>query len=411
MRKHRLVGAALTVSCLFVALFVAADQGAGASPSSDLARIPVSRADLTSLATYAAENPTRFVGSWQSATGRVLYVAATQFTSGDRRAFAERRSTVARLDWTVVVRQVHHPLSELKATQRAITQRFAGAPGVVEWGPDPITDSVLVGLTSLDVPAHIAIAAAFGDKVAFRQAAVPHVMTGKGTATSGSSRSVDGFPQAGGSFIHNASGICTAGIPFDTPSSQRENMLTAGHCFATNAVVFVGETSSIFFGEVTVRQWGNNRIDAELLYNTEVGYFSHKIYNGDAAHPTQQAVLSGGVVLTTLGATVCNDGAVSGATCGLNLQSLHLCVNEFYAPNKSYTVCGLDSASKYGTTIVRTGDSGGPVIVNTGSAKVGAVGTVSAGAATHGEGTPVDNLYFADYGDLEKEFHGSAPVG
>ena len=107
--------------------------------------------------------------------------------------------------------------------------------------------------------------------------------------------------------------FCTSGYH----NASRNTILTAGHCFPSGTVVYQGyfdePTSTVryttVFGNVGEVQWGDNRMDAEVVPN--VSNLSYAVWAGTAPNPSASLPFTGRT-MAVAGANVCTDGSVTG---------------------------------------------------------------------------------------------------
>lgn len=192
---------------------------------------------------------------------------------------------------------------------------------------------------------------------------------------------------------------CTVTTPMLTNSNGSQAMLTAGHCGPTGTVwdqgYYPGTGSVIYItgtmGTDTVTQWGNGRVDGELLQGATYGYDPDVYISMTGSDAVDGAGATAG------GGTFCSDGSFTGYSCGAVVTSTgyNVCAN-ISDNGTTVNVCHLDIANA-NHRIVQPGDSGGPVLYPEprSPGHVLVVGTVSAGNSS---GT---QLLFSDVGYLE----------
>jgi hypothetical protein len=193
---------------------------------------------------------------------------------------------------------------------------------------------------------------------------------------------------------------CTVTSPF-VDGSGNSYMMTAGHCGGTawNQGYYDTTTQTIYesgtMGNVTSVQWGNNRIDGEILNgNNYDPYVWTNGVSGDAAHVLGTATVTPGPA--GKGTPVCTDGSFTLFACGATVTMTNACVNETDGSGTTYYVCGQDIADAP-NEVVQHGDSGGPVLVQT-SSGMQLAGTISGGNSS---GTEVN---FSDVNYLQQVF-------
>ncbi|HEX9089714.1 MAG TPA: hypothetical protein VF867_19640 [Arthrobacter sp.] len=187
---------------------------------------------------------------------------------------------------------------------------------------------------------------------------------------------------------------CTVTAPFITGGAT--DMLTAGHCGPVGTHWYQGYwdgskiQSSGDMGNAAAVSWSNNQIDGTLLSG---GSYTPAITT--SATTTAPVI---GAATVAVGSHVCTDGSFTGYTCGATVTATDVCAN--VSENGSIvTVCGLDIADAP-TKVVQSGDSGGPVVIQSGTG-VQIAGTISAQA---NNGTRV---LFTDVRHLQTVFSGT----
>jgi hypothetical protein len=193
---------------------------------------------------------------------------------------------------------------------------------------------------------------------------------------------------------------CTAGAPF-VDGAANAYMMTAGHCGPTGTSWYQGYydgtniNESGTMGTVTVQQWGNNRIDGEIMNGSS---YAPYIWTNGASYAAAHVL--GATAVTPgpagQGTPVCTDGSFTLYACGGTVTLVNACVNEVDNSGTTYYVCGQDIADAP-NQIVQHGDSGGPVLVQT-SGGVQLAGVISGGNAS---GTEVN---FSDANYLQQVF-------
>jgi hypothetical protein len=317
----------------------------------------------------------------------------------------------------------------------AVTQRqpwiTLAKPILATWGIDPGTDKVLIGLTKITPQITAAARSAFGDEVTlirqkrpqlaiklmtlppgYRTAklSLPHKASARpeklpalpNQTAPYPSRLTDATPYYGGDRIYrlvSSSGgtliiQCTVAFTWTTPG-----MTSAGHCGPTGTVWTQGyyDTSnntlynSGTMGTVQNTQWGNNRPDAELITKSS---WAPYVYTS-----TQGSAPQGGSNPPYVGQTgVCADGSFTGQNCTGVIGRVGFCtdITDNLTGQVVY-VCDLDTAtSSNGSTIVQSGDSGGPVYFND-NGTLYAEGVISASSGNINPNTGADStVYFTD---------------
>jgi hypothetical protein len=380
---------------------------------------------ITEVAALVGQHSDVFGGLILDSRGATLTVYTASGSGRPAQAQSLLRNVLDRVPTTrrgvrVIVEERPWSAADLDAVRAGIPSHepFASAAGkgLSTWYVDPASNTVRVGLTAVTPAARKAAAQTYGSAVTLetrsrysvakkviplggrlRSAGDPGAV-GPAVAPS-PSRLLDTQPYFGGVRIgvlaNNLLTLCTAAFP----NSARTRMLTAGHCFPSNAVVQQGylDTAVNAFittgivGRIDWRQWGNNRIDAETVNSqgqgTPLAAFMYTSLQGSKPIGAQ--------VISLNGATVCADGSFTGENCRGVVDATNLCAN-IVDGTTTLRVCGLDSAhSSDGSRLVQPGDSGGPVYsYDPTHSNVQPTGVVSAGNV--GAGQPGNQMLFTD---------------
>lgn len=402
---------------------------------SDLRSATVFQGEVPALAAYVRSHPAEYGGLYLDDASMTVYVdlaatASSQAAAGlehevASQAAAARMATAraAGRRLALATRVVRYSQRQLDVTMKQIPTRQPWAalirPLLVSWGPDPRSDTVQVGLTSLSHQAEASAAAAFGGRVSlvrqhrasFSRPRVAQVgrlvhvsrsklakiemMAGRArksghvgiapqpsrlldtTPYFGGDRIGNVLPQSGGSYVVKE---CTAGFMWTSPA-----MSSVGHCGSgTGTLWYQGyvDASSIpnvFYytgamGTQYSTQWGNGRPDFSLMNGTP---YDPWVYSGlTTANPVD------GWFTPYVGQLdVCTDGSFTGENCSGEVAAVSRCFT--YRPSGVY-VCNQDIvASVNGSTLAVGGDSGGPVYFYDGNNFDG-YPTVSASGAISG---------------------------
>ncbi|MCP2327919.1 hypothetical protein HDA40_006426 [Hamadaea flava] len=189
----------------------------------------------------------------------------------------------------------------------------------------------------------------------------------------------DGEPHFGGAGIrknyssNTASNTCTSGFMVRSRSTNGiVGMTTAGHCFATGDSVY---SSTQYYGvsQATI-QGEYPSTDARRVYSSAETY--DNVIHVEPCSPCTRTVTSRTYV-TTGSSGICSSGMVTTAICSLTVISVtgQIC-------DGVGCTAGLLVLYRNGETIVRAGDSGGPVYLRNGSTTASAVGQIVGGAGT-----------------------------
>jgi hypothetical protein len=142
-------------------------------------------------------------------------------------------------------------------------------------------------------------------------------------------------------------------------------------------------------GTVFSTQFGNNRIDGELMDKSNWAAY---VYT-----QLQKASPVSGSGIPVIGDTTCADGSFTGENCTAKISATNTCQSVYDdITNATVYICGLDVAtSTNGTRVCQPGDSGGPVYRYTGQGvAVNADGIIS--ACTNELNPGGKTVYFTD---------------
>lgn len=274
-----------------------------------------------------------------------------------------------RFDWaqlTAIDARVRHDAGLRSAARKS------GAV-LSEWYPDPVTDKVVIGFTKVTPAEVAAVRAGYGSTARVVTQVIAQASTGRISPSQErslasrhrivpDSRTVDSPPWYGGDWITGGNGVgCTSGYEFGSGA-----MSTAGHCGATN-----WDNNGNFYGGTFTIQWGNGRIDMQLMNGSS---YDPYIWAGPGGNSPEPVSGSGGVAQ---GGGYCTGGAITDQNCSAVVDAIDVCqvVND---NGTNVNVCDLDRAhSSNGTALMRSGDSGGPVYTNYSTNDPFAVGTLS----------------------------------
>jgi hypothetical protein len=415
MKRHLIAGLPVITLALAAAGWGSSlPASASASPPAGNAKM-VSSADVGQLQEYVRQHAGQYAGLYvDTAAGTLtVNVAAATASQGQQQlhqrisslpAHAARASVPSSMPskLAVSVRRVRYSQQQLAATMTEVTERQPWSalvkPVLASWGMDPRTDTVRVGLTRITPQMRAAARAAFGDRVTLVQQARLNLATsvtnlhagyravsaasghkGPGYAGTGQgnapaapqvapqpSRLLDETPYFGGDRIYrliSSGGVttliqCTVAFMW-SPTA----MSSAGHCGPTGTVWSQGyydpSNNTLYktgnMGTVYTTQWGNGRIDAELMNNSS--------WAPDVYTSLQGASPVVGYETGAVGETVCTDGSFTGENCTAVIQDIDVCENEGDPlTGATVNVCHLDIAtSSNGSMLCQPGDSGGPV--------------------------------------------------
>ncbi|WP_027346192.1 chymotrypsin family serine protease [Hamadaea tsunoensis] len=240
------------------------------------------------------------------------------------------------------------------------------------WHPDAAKASFSGGLDPADSRYHVTVDAAYPQVAdALVQALGDRVVVELG-AVGRTGRLNDGEPHYGGAGIrkgynaNTASNTCTSG--FVVSKGGKRGVSTAAHCFANGDSVY---SSTQFAGVGTDRPADLSAWDLMWVSSTSETY--DNVIHVEPCSPCTRTVV--GTRMVAQNDVVCVSGMVSGALCSIVVTS----VGTFLCDSAGCT-SGLISGTRNGDTIVRAGDSGGPVYERTGTASAIALGSIVGGS-------------------------------
>ncbi|MEV0273025.1 hypothetical protein AB0H43_29970 [Hamadaea sp. NPDC050747] len=187
----------------------------------------------------------------------------------------------------------------------------------------------------------------------------------------------DGEPHFGGAGIrkgynaNTATNTCTSGFMVRSRSTNAiVGMTTAGHCFAAGDSVY---SSTQYYGVAQATIQGEYpATDARRVYSSAESY--DNVIHVEPCSPCTRTVTSRTYV-TSGSSGICSSGMVTTAICSLTVISVtgQIC-------DGIGCTSGLLVLYRNGDTIVRAGDSGGPLYLRNGSTTASAVGQIVGGA-------------------------------
>jgi hypothetical protein len=206
----------------------------------------------------------------------------------------------------------------------------------------------------------------------------------------------DGEPHYGGSGIrkgyssNTGSNICTSGFMVRSLDTNGiVGMTTAGHCFAAGDSIY---SSTQYYGVAQSTITGEYpATDARRVYSSSETY--DNIIHVEPCSPCTRTVTARSYV-TSGSSGVCSSGMVTQAICGLTVISVtgQIC-------DGIGCTSGLLVLYRNGDTIVRPGDSGGPLYLRNGTYTASAVGQIVGGAG--GRSSTSTYMYAEPFDTLE----------
>jgi hypothetical protein len=243
------------------------------------------------------------------------------------------------------------------------------------WHPDAAKAAFSAWLNPADSRFHVtvdyhypqvaqALADALGDRVA--------VELGE-AARAG--RLNDGNPHYGGSGIrvgyssNTDSNTCTSGFEIRRNANGKLGMTAAGHCFANSDSIY---SSTQYYGSAWDK-FSFPSLDAMTVISTSETY--DNVIHTEPCSPCTRTVTAKGTA--GAGGYVCLSGMVTQAICSVYVESTSASICDSYG-----CTYGLMQGYRNGDTIVRPGDSGGPVYARTGTASATALASIVGGVGS-----------------------------
>ena len=257
--------------------------------------------------------------------------------------------------YKLVLTEVTHSLSELDAVRSKLS---TFAPGVVsEKYVDVPHNRVALGVTRLTPELTAAAQRTFGDVVSLHEAARP--------ARAFSSRVDDFEPWTAGIRIWSPTSGCSSGFFIRNLNTTQKRMVTAGHC---GPVGTPWTNNGDPVGTTVVRNFTDGGFDVSYIGGRTYEAWS---YVGGPVSEVGQWIT--GTYLSLVGRQFCTNGATSGEVCTGTVSAIDACITF----SDGIETCFLDIMNASGVTLVRPGDSGGPVIntpaVDPTSIKIGGI--------------------------------------
>ncbi|MGD0705075.1 MAG: hypothetical protein ABSA02_34955 [Trebonia sp.] len=346
---------------------------AGQARAADsVARVPVRLAGTTmsvsgqlagiavrSSASAASLSRADYAGVSLSVPAQMVTIYVTKAPTASLARVAEAGSAFGHVRFKVV----RYTFARLTAGQSRLNSdvRELRRDGIkiTDWGPDPVTNSLHVGLIHPTAAAEKAIRAAVGIPVTFTaESSYP---------TLAATRIDDTAGYNGGDFMADGSSGCTTGPPVINPTNDHQYFLSVAHCFdyATGDVEYnddildsrgCGFSGCAYLGTSSHVQSSTGYDDAlmsgatysDLDWQNSTPYNPPGTLNG---YTNPQETHSTSVV----GELVCPSGAYEGMVCSTTVLFAKETVNiggDLY---------NIDRAQNTSAIPVGGGDSGGPV--------------------------------------------------
>lgn len=372
MRKGALAGS-LVAALAFWGLAVAPESVAG--PSTTPVSVPADEAAFVSwhnaLVESVQADPATFAGVRREDNGGyvVLVNPGVSSARAAQEVSAATANAAAASDTTETVAAVEMPdvryeVSALSsgAMQAAMDAVSAakqnGDPrvsSVTQWGPDPVSGKLRLGLDHSPTRAEArALAGAFG----------PDIVLVEELPSVANSRTADSAPWYGGNRIINAStgSACTSG--FGVAAGSARYVLTAGHC--GTAAYKVG---SLTVGSTWKRSYANNGLDGQAISASSV---AGRVWSGCLSCSGSVAIK--GSWSAASGDNLCYSGSVSLWVCTNRVDVTNQCA---YFSDTGKTTCHLTrTLQQSGLSASQPGDSGGPVVYSASSSTAYAAGII-----------------------------------
>jgi hypothetical protein len=185
----------------------------------------------------------------------------------------------------------------------------------------------------------------------------------------------DGEPHYGGAGIrkgyssNTASNTCTSGFMIRRSANGKLGMTTAAHCFSNDDAIY---SSTQYYGSA----WDKSSFptyDIMSVISTVTTY--DNVIHVEPCSPCTRRVVGKGPVYP--GDLVCLSGMVTTAICSVAIESSTASICDGYG-----CTYGLLQGYRNGDTIVRAGDSGGPVYSRSGSSNAIALGSIVGAASS-----------------------------
>ncbi|NUT38313.1 MAG: hypothetical protein HOV79_35150 [Hamadaea sp.] len=274
-------------------------------------------------------------------------------------------------------------LADAERIIRGYAWRPAGSRFAFAYDLNPVDSKLYVTVDARQEKAAAALAGLLGDR---------------GVVTLGElsrmGRLNDGEPHFGGAGIrkgyssNTASNTCTSGFLLRDYDFSHAGITTAGHCFIGGAAIY---SSTQYYGQSITPPTGEYpATDVMLIYSANETY--DNVIHVDPCSPCTRTVNAKSYVVP--GSAVCLSGMVTKAICSVIITGEDVTMCDGYG-----CTYGLLRGYRNGNTIVRAGDSGGPVYIRNGSTTASAVGTIVGGSG--GRTSTSTTVYIQPYDTIE----------
>lgn len=333
-----------------------------------------------SSASAAALSKTTYAGVSLSVPAQMVTIYVTKAPTARMTAAAEAGSAFGHVRFKVV----RYAFARLTAAQSALNSdyrklRQAGLK-LVEWGPDPVTNSLHVGLIHPTATEEAAVRATVGIPVSFS--------TERSYPALDATRLNDSPGFNGGDFMDDSYSGCTTGPPVVQTSTGNQYILSVAHCFTYETgdreyndditdsngcgytgCTYVGTSSHVNDSTGYDDALMSGTTYSDLDWENSTPYSPPGTLNG---YTNPQETDSTSVV----GELVCPSGAYEGMVCGTSV--LYVKQTEVIG---GFTLYNIDRAQNTSAIPTGGGDSGGPVFT-TPSGHLNVEGVIEAGGDT-----------------------------
>ena len=330
--------------------------------------------------------------------------SAPRCTAGDRAALPAMTSIWRTNGWGSAQ-------NEAVTARIASDQQYLAGHGVqlAQWGPDSITNRVMVHLVRYSAAIAAVVRARYGCAVIVAPGSQPLAQV--------TSRVNDRAPFSGGDFIVTpvAPGVvaqCTGGpIVRLSKTAGIFRMLTAGHCTGPRRMTFRSNRRAQIgphIGNFTAGSFCNNCLDAAYISGRfiaflQIGGDNNRFKDIEDGTAFPSPFLCKGGRPGCARDLVTQDSAVTGEITRITVVAVNQMVR-VRCGRSMCTIVGLSKARKGSTVIIREGDSGGPWMVPAGGALERIAG-ISQSELPGGK-----TAFFEQIGPILRQFGGFVPT-